>query len=100
MLRKNLKQHFRVWKTENGKRQLEDLEKDYAFKKKSFIITTQLPQFLGLTVSRHEYILPTLSELVKALPALHIPTFAVGLVAFGIIYGIQKYRKTFPLPFL
>lgn len=60
------------------------------------IIGTQLPHFMGLTVSRHEYIFPMLLEIVKGLPLLHIPTFAVGLVAFGIIYGIEKYRPNFP----
>ena len=60
------------------------------------IITTQLPHFLGLTVSRHEYILSMLLGLAKALPSVHIPTLAVGVVAFGIIYGVQKYRKTYP----
>jgi len=60
------------------------------------IIGTQLPHFMGLPVSRHEYIFPMLSEIVRGLPSLHIPTFAVGLVAFAIIYGIKRYRPNFP----
>ncbi len=60
------------------------------------IIATQIPHFLGLTVSRHEYIFPMLLELLKGLPALHIMTFAVGFVAFAIIYGIKRYRPNFP----
>ncbi len=60
------------------------------------IIATQVPHFLGLTVSRHEYIFPMLLELLKGLPALHIMTFAVGFVAFAIIYGIKRYRPNFP----
>ena len=60
------------------------------------IIATQLPHFLGLSVSRHEYILPRLVEIAKGLPNLHISTFAVGLPAMGLIFGVQKLRKTLP----
>ena len=60
------------------------------------IIATQVPHFLGLTVSGHEYIFPMLLELLKGLPSLHIMTFAVGFVAFAIIYGIKRYRPNFP----
>jgi len=60
------------------------------------IIATQIPHFLGLTVSRHEYIFSMLLELLKGLPELHIFTFAVGFVAFAIIYGLKKYRPNFP----
>ncbi len=60
------------------------------------IIATQLPHFLGLSVSRHEYILPRLLEIVKGLPALNIPTTAVGILAIGIIFGVQKFRKSLP----
>ncbi|MFC1489368.1 SulP family inorganic anion transporter [Thermodesulfobacteriota bacterium] len=60
------------------------------------IIATQLPHFLGLSASRHEYILPRLVEIVKGLPALHLPTTAVGLLAIGIIFGVQKFRKSLP----
>ncbi|MBW1842208.1 MAG: sulfate permease, partial [Deltaproteobacteria bacterium] len=60
------------------------------------IIATQLPHFLGLSVSRHEYILPRLVEIVKGLPDLNIWTAGVGLLAIGIIFGVQKIRKTLP----
>lgn len=60
------------------------------------IITTQLPHFLGITVPRHEYVFPMILELVKGLPSVHMPTLVVGLVAFGIIYNIKKYRPNFP----
>ena len=60
------------------------------------IIATQIPHFLGLTVSRHEYIFSMLLELLKGLPALHVLTFTVGFVAFVIIYGLKKYRPNFP----
>ncbi|NQT68285.1 MAG: SulP family inorganic anion transporter [Desulfobacteraceae bacterium] len=60
------------------------------------IIATQLPHFLGISVTRHEYILPRLIEIAKGLPNLHISTFAVGLLAMGLIFGVQKLRKTLP----
>jgi len=60
------------------------------------IIATQLPHFLGLSVSRHEYILPRLVEIVKGLPDLNIATTAVGILAIGIIFGVQKIRKSLP----
>lgn len=60
------------------------------------IIATQLPHFLGISVSRHEYIFPRLVEIIKGLPALHIPTFVVGLLAFVIIFGVQKIRANLP----
>lgn len=60
------------------------------------IIATQLPHFLGLSVSRHEYILPRLIEIAKGLPNLHISTSAVGLLAMGLIFGVQKLRKALP----
>jgi SulP family sulfate permease len=60
------------------------------------IIATQLPHFLGLTMSRQEYIFHMLLELLIGLPTLHILTFAVGVVAFAIIYGTKRYRPNFP----
>jgi len=60
------------------------------------IIATQLPHFLGLSASRHEYVLPRLVEIAKGLPDLHISTAAVGLLAIGLIFGVQKLRKTLP----
>ncbi|GAG12484.1 unnamed protein product, partial [marine sediment metagenome] len=60
------------------------------------IIATQVPHFLGLSVSRHEYIFPRLVEIVKGLPELHILTSVIGIVALGIIFGVQKFRKNLP----
>ncbi|MEW6670355.1 MAG: SulP family inorganic anion transporter [Thermodesulfobacteriota bacterium] len=60
------------------------------------IIATQLPHFLGVPVPRHEYIFPMLVDLVKSLPSLHWPTLAVGLLSFGVIYGVKKYRENWP----
>ncbi|MBW1836345.1 MAG: sulfate permease [Deltaproteobacteria bacterium] len=60
------------------------------------IISTQLPNFLGLTVSRHEYIIQMLIEIVKGLSSLHILTSFIGLIAFAFIYGVKRIRPNFP----
>jgi SulP family sulfate permease len=60
------------------------------------IIATQLPHFLGISVSQHEYIFPRLVEIIKGLPAIHLSTFLVGLLALGIIFGVQKLRTNLP----
>jgi len=60
------------------------------------IIATQLPHFLGITVSRHEYIFPMLLEILKSLPDFHLPTFIIGLLTIIIIFGAQTYRKSLP----
>lgn len=60
------------------------------------IIATQLPHFLGVTVSRHEYIFPMLIELAGQIPLVHIPTLAIGIVSLTILYGIKKFWPKFP----
>ena len=60
------------------------------------IIVTQLPNFLGLTVAREEYFLSMLAALTRALPSIQVLTFAIGLIAFAVIYAIKKYRPHFP----
>lgn len=60
------------------------------------IIATQLPGFLGITVSRHEFILPMLLEIARALPQLHWPTTLIGLFSFAVIYGLKRYRPHVP----
>jgi SulP family sulfate permease len=60
------------------------------------IVATQLPHFLGVPVPHHEYIFPMLVDLLKSLPSVHVPTLAVGLLSFGIIYSIKKYRENWP----
>jgi SulP family sulfate permease len=60
------------------------------------IIATQLPHLLGISVARHEYLLPKIVEIAKGIPSLHIPTFLLGLLAFGIIYFLKRYRPNFP----
>jgi SulP family sulfate permease len=60
------------------------------------IIATQLPHFLGVTVSRHEYIFPMLIELAGQIPLVHIPTLAIGIVSLAILYGIKRFWPKFP----
>ncbi len=60
------------------------------------IIATQLPHFMGLTMSRHEYLFPILLELLRGLTSIHILTFAVGVVAFSIIYIMKRYKPNLP----
>ena len=60
------------------------------------ICATQIPGLLGIDVHRHEYLFPMLYEVVTALPATHMPTLIVGLIAFAIIFVAKKYRATFP----
>jgi len=64
------------------------------------ITATQLPNLLGLQVTRHEYIFSMLLEIIKGLPTLHLMTTVLGLVAFGIIYGLKKIRPNFPAALL
>jgi SulP family sulfate permease len=60
------------------------------------IISTQLPNFLGITVSRHEFILPMLVEIARTLPQIHWPTALIGIFSFVVIYGLKRYRPHFP----
>ena len=60
------------------------------------IIATQIPHLLGIQVARHEYLFPKIVEIAKGIPSLHIPTFLLGFLAFGIIYVLKKYRPSFP----
>ena len=64
------------------------------------IISTQLPNFLGITVSRHEFILPMLIEIVRTLPAFHWPTALVGIFSFAVIYGLKHYQPRVPASLL
>jgi SulP family sulfate permease len=60
------------------------------------IIATQLPHLLGISVARHEYLVPKIVEIAKGIPSLHLPTLLLGLLAFGIIYFLKRYRPNFP----
>ncbi len=60
------------------------------------IIATQLPNFLGLSVARHEYIFQQLMDIVTSLPDLHPLTMAIGITAFVVIYGVKRIRPAFP----
>ncbi|MFC1866923.1 SulP family inorganic anion transporter [Thermodesulfobacteriota bacterium] len=60
------------------------------------IIATQIPHFMGLTVSRHEYIFPMLLEIIKRLPGFHLQTLLIGLLAIAIILVGRKYLEKLP----
>ena len=60
------------------------------------IISTQLPHFLGISVSRHEFIFPMLLEILRGLPGFHWPTALIGLSSFIVIYGLKRYRPQLP----
>ncbi|MFC1876297.1 SulP family inorganic anion transporter [Thermodesulfobacteriota bacterium] len=60
------------------------------------IIATQLPNFLGLSVARHEYIFQQLMDIVTSLPGLHPLTMALGITAFVVIYGVKRIQPSFP----
>jgi len=60
------------------------------------ICATQLPSLLGISVHRHEYLFPMLYDILTGLPATHVPTLIVGLLAFAIIFVAKKYRAAFP----
>lgn len=64
------------------------------------IISTQLPNFLGITVSRHEFILPMLIEILRTLPAFHWPTALTGIFSFAVIYGLKHYQPRVPASLL
>lgn len=60
------------------------------------ITATQLPHFLGISMGHHESVVLMGVELIKHIPAIHLPTLAIGIVAFAIIYGLKKIKNTLP----
>lgn len=60
------------------------------------IISTQLPHLFGIAVGRHESMVPALVELVENLSDFSPQTFALGLSAFVLIYGLRRVWPAFP----
>lgn len=60
------------------------------------ITATQLPHLLGIEVSKHEYIFQMFVEIVKGLPKVDLLTCGIGIASFVIIYGLKKFRPTYP----
>jgi SulP family sulfate permease len=60
------------------------------------ITATQLPHFLGIKVVRHEYIFPSLLEIIKGLPGIHLLTLIIGLITTGLILGFKKFMPKVP----
>ncbi len=61
------------------------------------IISTQLPHFLGIELSRrHEYIFHMLVDLAGSLTEIHLATFLIGLLAAAIIFSLKKINRNLP----
>ncbi len=60
------------------------------------ITATQLPHFLGIQVTRHEYIFPSLIEIAKGFPCLHLWTLIIGLITIFLIFGLKKFMPKVP----
>jgi SulP family sulfate permease len=60
------------------------------------IIATQLPHFLGISVSRHEYIFPMMAEIIRNIPECNPYTTLVGILSFAIILLVRKFYQTLP----
>jgi len=60
------------------------------------IISTQLPNLLGLTVGRHEYVISSFIDIFKNLAGFHLSTFSIGLLSVIIIFGIKKFKPRLP----
>jgi MFS superfamily sulfate permease-like transporter len=61
------------------------------------IATSQLSKIFGVSVDEAEHHYETIIEVVKAaFNYTHWPTFALGLLAFGIMFGLKKYKPKVP----
>jgi SulP family sulfate permease len=63
------------------------------------IATLQLKDFLGLTVPHMpEQYLERVAALARALPTLHWPDLAIGLLTFGLLVAWPKFNGRIPAP--
>ncbi len=60
------------------------------------IIASQLPQFLGISVRRHEYIFFMVLEISAKIRESHLLSALIGILCFGFIYTMKKHRPAFP----
>ncbi|MBA2880565.1 SulP family sulfate permease [Desulfosalsimonas propionicica] len=60
------------------------------------IIAAQIPNLLGLSTERHEFIIFMLIEIGKNLSGFHPATVLIGVSCFVFIYFVKKYRPAFP----
>lgn len=60
------------------------------------IISTQLPHLLGISIERHEYIMPMLINIVREVPHLNPYTLAMGLGALLIISTTKHFNRNLP----
>ena len=60
------------------------------------IISTQLPHLLGLSLPGGDSAIGDAAALLGALPDLHPPTLALGLLGFALIYGTKRRYPRVP----
>lgn len=60
------------------------------------IISTQLPHLFGISVGKHEYILPMLVNIVRELPSLNPYTCVMGIAALILISFIKHVNRNLP----
>lgn len=60
------------------------------------IIAAQLPNLMGVTIPRYEFVFPKFVEILIRVPKIHIPTLILGLLTFVLIYGLKRYRRHLP----
>ncbi len=60
------------------------------------IIAAQLPNLMGVTIPRYEFVFPKFVEILIRVPSLHLPTLILGILTFILIYGLKRYRQYLP----
>lgn len=61
------------------------------------IATSQLSKMFGVTVDEAEHHYETIYRVIKAaMSYTHWPTFALGILAFGIMYGLRRLDRRIP----
>ncbi|TVP74429.1 MAG: STAS domain-containing protein [Nitriliruptor sp.] len=62
------------------------------------IATSQLDKLLGISVGRPDGWLARLGAILTQLPATHLPTLVVGVLAIAVLVLGRRYRPRFPTP--
>lgn len=61
------------------------------------IATSQLPKLFGVYVDKGEHHYETVSRVVlAALDYTHLPTLGMGVLAFGLMLGLQRFKPRLP----
>lgn len=64
------------------------------------IASTQVPAFLGFTVTQHEHVIDTILEIILRLPDTQIVTLLVGSATLLFLVGMRRVAPTFPAALL